>query len=72
LKTQNNIVRIFQFVYLTINILFLYKYAIRQNFISAYVLITAYGLLCSFLFYSNILRFKFFKKEHLKTIYFIL
>lgn len=60
---------VFRLIYLFINILFIYKYGVRQTLISIYLLIVAYILLFALLFYFDIFNFKIFKRLGLKHFY---
>jgi hypothetical protein len=50
--------------------LFIYKYGLRQNHISVYIILLIYGLgVSSLLLYKNILQLDFLRKDKLKYLY---
>lgn len=52
--------------------MFIYKYGLRQNHISVYYAVLAYGLVAGFLLYKNIFDYNFARNIKLKKIYIII
>lgn len=69
--TKNPSSIFFNFIFLTINGLFLYKYGIRQNYIPPFLLIAVYTIFSAFFLFKNIFEFSILKKIAVKHCYMI-
>lgn len=68
---QNIITNFYKFLFLLINLLFLYKYSIRQDYISPYLILLIYTVISVLVLRKNIFDFAFFQKIKLQAVYFI-
>jgi len=66
---KNYMLLFFKIIFLAINGLFLYKYGIRQNSISPFLLIAIYAIIAFFLLSRNIFEYSFLKKIAVKRYY---
>ena len=56
-------------VFLFINLLFIYKYGFRQNFISVYLVLIIYTLISSFFLFKDIFKIKFIQNLNIKLCF---
>lgn len=66
---KNNIINFFKVLYIIINLLFIYKYGIRQNIIPVQIIITLYLFISGFILLKNPFDFEITKKIQSKYAY---
>ncbi len=69
IKTNNLLTATLKIVFLFINLLFIYKYGFRQNFISVYLVLIIYTLISSFFLFKDIFKIKLIQNLNIKLCF---